>query len=191
MIQTDARNFTVQELEAHLRPFVKRRVPDCDVDDVLQDIFLRVQRGLMQLRDEERFGPWVYQVARSAVADRGRARARSPLTISSAPEVPSVAPGAELDDGPARMLAGAVAPFVALLPSPYRAAIIMTELQGMPHTAAAALLGVSVTAMKSRVRRGRAQLRAMLEACCEIALDARGHVIACQSRARTKCDCRG
>lgn len=188
MIEADARSFTVQELETRLRPFVKRRVSDCDVDDVLQDIFLRVQRGLANLRDEERFGPWVYQVARSAVADHGRARARSPLAEGSAPEV-SVVLDDQDDDGAAQMLASAVAPFVARLPSPYREAVAMAELEGMPQAEAAAVLGITVTAMKSRVRRGRARLRELLEACCEIALDARGHVVACRSRDRTKCDC--
>ena len=38
-----------------------------------------MQAGVGGLRDAERFGPWVYQVARSALADHGRARARHPL----------------------------------------------------------------------------------------------------------------
>ena len=41
-----------------------------------QDAFLRMQRGLAGLRDDERFGPWVYRVARSAIADHHRAAAR-------------------------------------------------------------------------------------------------------------------
>jgi RNA polymerase sigma-70 factor (ECF subfamily) len=40
-----------------------------DLDDVVRTFFLRIQRGLPGLRDDERFGPWVYQVARSAIAD--------------------------------------------------------------------------------------------------------------------------
>jgi len=44
-----------QEVETRLRPFVARRVSPGDVDDVMQDIFVRMQRGLTALRDEERF----------------------------------------------------------------------------------------------------------------------------------------
>lgn len=66
-----------RELEAKLRPFIARRVrSDVDTDDVLQDVFLRMQRGLGGLRDEERFGPWVYQVARSAIGDHQRVAAK-------------------------------------------------------------------------------------------------------------------
>jgi RNA polymerase sigma-70 factor (ECF subfamily) len=42
---------------------------------------------------------------------------------------------------------------------------------------AAAREGVSEAAMKSRALRGRRMLRELFEACCEIALDARGHIV--------------
>ncbi|HYU16387.1 MAG TPA: sigma factor, partial [Candidatus Acidoferrum sp.] len=64
------------EVADRLRPFLARRVPASDVDDVLQDVFVRIQRGLPALRDEERFGAWMFQVAHSAAAEHGRARAR-------------------------------------------------------------------------------------------------------------------
>jgi RNA polymerase sigma-70 factor (ECF subfamily) len=81
-----------RELERKLRPFVERRVSGPDADDVLQDVFLRMQRGLAGLREEERFGPWVYQVARSAILDHRRRTARRPVDTDEAPEgaVPAV-----------------------------------------------------------------------------------------------------
>jgi RNA polymerase sigma-70 factor, ECF subfamily len=66
--------------------------------------------------------------------------------------------------------------FVARLPPPYREAVTLVELEGLTARAAADIVGISVSGMKSRVQRGRAQLRRMFEACCEIALDARGKV---------------
>jgi RNA polymerase sigma-70 factor (ECF subfamily) len=74
----------------------------------------------------------------------------------------------------ARALAGCVAVFVARLPSPYREAVTLVELEGLTAKDAAALVGISVSGMKSRVQRGRAQLRQLFEACCDIAVDARG-----------------
>ncbi|HEV8324961.1 MAG TPA: sigma-70 family RNA polymerase sigma factor [Myxococcota bacterium] len=175
-------------LGEQLRPFIARRVPaPADVDDVLQDVFLRMQRGLPALRDRERFGPWVYQVARSAIAEHHRTRARHPPAPQAAPPEPAVPAEAEDSDADgsddfACDLAGALAPFVAALPSPYREAITLTELEGLTRQEAARMLGVSVSGMKSRVQRGRARLREMLEACCEIELDARRRVIGCRPR---------
>ncbi|APR82544.1 RNA polymerase sigma factor SigZ [Minicystis rosea] len=181
MITADAR-CAHRELEARLRPFIARRVSDSDVDDVLQDVFLRMQRSLGNLREEDRFGPWLYQVARSAIADHRRARARHPQAQGTVPEETCSPPDTEADGAVAAELAQYVAPFIAMLPSPYREALTLTELQGVTQKDAAEMLGISLSGMKSRVQRGRERLRALLEDCCEIALDARGRVIACEPR---------
>jgi len=185
VIGADARS-AHHELEARLRPFVARRVSASDVDDVLQDVFLRMQRGLGNLREEDRFGPWLYQVARSAIAERRRDLARHPLADGPAPEEAAPPPDAEEEGAVERDLALYVAPFIAMLPSPYREALTLTELQGMTQKEAAEMLGISLSGAKSRVQRGRERLRALLEDCCEIALDARGLVIACEPRASWK-----
>ena len=185
MIDADMR-CAYRELEARLRPFVARRVSaTSEVDDVIQDVFLRMQRSLADLRDEERFGPWVYRVARSAIAEHRRARARHPLALGE--PVEAADPGDEEDDGAvARELATYLAPLVAMLPSPYREALTLTELEGTTQKDAAEMMGVSLSGMKSRVQRGREKLRKMLEDCCEIALDARGRVIGCEPRRNGK-----
>lgn len=170
-----------RELEAKLRPFVTRRVrSEVDVDDIVQDVFLRMQRGLAGLRDEERFGPWVYQIARSAIVDHQRVAAKHRVVdVDGREEQPH-----EIDDDRAieEELAGYLAPFVAMLSSPYREALTLVELEGLTHKQAAEMLDTSLSGMKSRVQRGRMRLRKALEDCCRIALDARGRVVSCEPR---------
>ena len=184
MIELAARTPDWSAMIHRLRPFVARRVAPADVDDVVQDVLLRVHRGLGAVRDDERLAPWLYQVARSAIADHGRSRARHPIASPDrAPELD------DLDDAntvPDR-LAAVIAFFVARLPSPYREAITLTELEGKTQREAAEMLGVSLPALKSQVLRGRARLRELLEACCEIAVDARGRPIDCTPRAPCAC----
>jgi RNA polymerase sigma-70 factor (ECF subfamily) len=177
------------QLEQKLRPFVARRVPPAEVDDVLQDVFVRVQRGLATLRDEERFLPWLYQVARSAVQESLRQRARHPLAHGENDEPAASEPENSVasDSGLAAFAAAAI----TRLPSPYREALTLTELEGTTQLAAAKLLGLSPSGMKSRVQRGREKLREVLEANCNIALDVRGGVIACEPRQRAACSCSG
>jgi RNA polymerase sigma-70 factor (ECF subfamily) len=189
VIEGNARAIAHRDLAARLRPFVARRVPPNDTEDVLQEIFLRVQRGLGTIREDERFGAWVYRVARSAIADQRRARARHPLAGEDPPEDAS-SPEDEEDRGAAeQLLAKAVVPFVAMLPSPYREAITLTELEELSQKEGAEMLGISLAAMKSRVQRGRARLRELLDECCAIALDARGGVVECAPRAGGKPPC--
>lgn len=85
------------------------------------------------------------------------------------------------------LLAQCVVPFIATLPSPYREALTLTEIEGLTQREAAAMLGVSLSGMKSRVQRGREKLRAVLKQCCEIALDARGRLIGFEPRAHNSC----
>lgn len=161
------------DVAARLRPFVAHRVPPGDIDDVVQDVLVRMHRGLPKLRDGDRFTSWMFQVARSAIADKAR-RVR-PAPIDPADLDATVA--AEPDDDSreaATALAGCVSLFVAQLPSPYREAITLVELEGRTAKQAAELIGISVSGMKSRVQRGRAQLRELFDRCCEIAVDARG-----------------
>ena len=89
----------------------------------------------------------------------------------------------------AAALAGCLSIFVARLASPYREAITLVELQGRPMREAAEASHISISGMKSRVQRGRAQLRALLESCCEIALDARGRVTEVTPRPQAGCRC--
>lgn len=169
-------------LEAKLRPFVARRVRfEPDVDDVVQDVFLRMQRGLAGLRDDERFGPWVYQVARSAIVDHQRVAAKHRVVAADGLEDQPLEPDDD-DRAVEEALATYLAPFVAALPSPYREALTLVELEGLTQKQAAEMLGVSLSGMKSRVQRGRVQLRRALEACCAIAVDVRGRVVACEPR---------
>ncbi|MBC7976322.1 MAG: sigma-70 family RNA polymerase sigma factor, partial [Myxococcales bacterium] len=162
-----------------------RRVAASEVDDVLQDVFVRAQRGFAGLRDEERFTSWLFQIARSSLAEHQRARARHPQTPE--PEPPEVVTEPADDDREAaRSLACCVSIFVARLASPYREAVTLVELQGLTVREAAEMIGTSVPAMKSRVQRGRAQLRQLFEDCCDIALDARGKVI---DYAPRRCPC--
>jgi RNA polymerase sigma-70 factor (ECF subfamily) len=182
-----------REVEARLRPYVARRVASpTDVDDVLQETFVRIHRGLATLADAERFGPWVYRLAASAVADHARARARHPLAVRTDDEPDQATlfdePEADLE----AELAECVALFVARLPSPYRQAVTLTELEGLTQKDAASMLGVSVSGMKSRVQRGRERIRRMFDECCEVSVDCRGRVTGCTPRSleEVPADCR-
>jgi len=191
MISAEARG-AWRDIEARLRPYVARRVASAaDVDDIVQEILVKVHRGLSNLQDGERFGGWVYRIAQRAIADSARARARCPVARGGEPQADAAA-GADDVAALQAELGECVALFVARLPSPYREAITLTDLQGLAQKDAAEMLGVSLSGVKSRVQRGREKLRDMFEACCEISVDCRGRVVECEPRARDQVpkDCR-
>lgn len=188
MITEDARR-AHQDLEERLRPYVSRRVAPTEVEDVLQDVFLRLQGALPELRDEERFAPWLYRIAKSAIVESHRQRARHPLPASDEPLELATEPDSNEPSGLEQVLAAYAVARIARLPSPYREALTLTEIEGFTQKAAADALGISLSGVKSRVQRGREKLRELLHDCCRIGVDCRGRVISCEPRDPSDCGC--
>jgi RNA polymerase sigma-70 factor (ECF subfamily) len=174
-----------QQLMADVGRLVAGRVPTrADVDDVVQEVLLRVWRHGKDLKNEERFGSWLSRIAYTATADHMRKRQRHPVRTvepdqSAAPAQDGPLPE-EAESQPKVLIADVLRPFVEALPSRYRVAVTLSELDGLSHAAVAERLGLSVSGVKSRVQRGREQLRRLLERCCQIALDARGAPLSCE-----------
>ena len=166
-----------REFGPPLRGFLARRVPPgVDAEDLLQDVFLRVIRSLDRLPPVDRPEAWLFQIARNALRDSLRARLRRDGRTDSL-DVDLPAEGDQVGERNAEAeLAPCLTGMVGRLAEPYRTAITLTSLQGKTQADAARQLGVSNSGMKSRVQRGRAQLREMLVRCCAIAVDVRGGV---------------
>lgn len=170
-----------RDLRAQIERFVARRVGSRYVEDVVQEVFVRVSRGLPDLRQDERLGAWVYRIARNTIIDfyrRPQSQREEPtgFGVEQAVEI------AADDAAAATALSRVLEHFVHLLPPRSRQALELTELDGITQAEAAQRLGLSVPGMKSRVQRARAQLRELLERCCDIELDVRGRVLECEPR---------
>jgi RNA polymerase sigma-70 factor, ECF subfamily len=183
------------ELQERLRAFVARRVPDpVAVDDLAQEIMLRLYTHMGRLREQERLDAWAYQIARNVIADHWRERAARrevPLHQELSDQLASVPEREpEHDVGQLRgEIASCLAPMVERLADPYREAIRLTDLGGRTQAQAATDLGLSVPGMKARVQRGRVQLRELLRACCRIELDRRGQITEFARKGGSSCGC--
>jgi RNA polymerase sigma-70 factor (ECF subfamily) len=181
---TPTQHIAWEALRAELHRFVSRRLAGPDAEDVVQEALVRIHRGLPSVREQGAVVGWLYQVTRNTLADHLRAsRPSDELTDDHDAGAP-----VDPDDTAFRALSACVAPFVAMLPDHYREAIELVELRGLSQVDAAVALGIPLSTMKSRVQRGRAQLRGLLEQCCAIDVDARGHVV--DVTPRDRCSCR-
>ena len=166
-----------RQFEASLRAFIGRRIADpYRADDVVSEVFLRIQRGLPALEDDERIAAWVFTIARNAVTDEYRRAGRRREELVAVPDDEMAGfPPADTDESDALSdLASCIRPLLQYLPDHHRRAVDLADLQGFSQTAAAAQEGISISGMKSRVQRGRRELRALLDECCAFTLDARG-----------------
>lgn len=175
-----------QQVHERLRSFIAKRVGnETEAEDILQDVFVRVHRHIEQLKEPERLVSWVFQITRHVIIDYYRASGRHrelPVGLAEDLEAEPAEVSSEFDSPAKTELSGCLRPMIDRLSEEYRQAVSLVELDGLTNQQAAHRLGLSVPGMKSRVQRGRRQLRQLLEQCCVIELDGRKGVVDCEPR---------
>ncbi|MFN7036087.1 MAG: RNA polymerase sigma factor SigZ [Bellilinea sp.] len=156
--------------QARLLAFIQRRVEDrMASEDILQEVFLRIYANLPALKDVNRLQSWIYQITHHAIVDYYRAKRPSqPL-----PEWLAV-PETEDEERVEKELTCCLLPMIEELPPKYRDAIFLSEIEGVPQHQIAQSRQISLSAVKSRVQRGRRMLKKMFEDCCRFVFDVRG-----------------
>jgi RNA polymerase sigma-70 factor, ECF subfamily len=131
--------------------------------DVLQETMLAAFRHLPSFRGDAALSTWLYQIARSfCIKQRRGARPTQPIdeaVVDRAPE-PDVAVHA-------RQIGAALAAAIAGLPAEQREAVVLRDVEGLSASEAAAVIGVEVGALKSRLHRARMALRERLAGLVE------------------------
>jgi RNA polymerase sigma-70 factor (ECF subfamily) len=170
------------EFSAKLGQFIAARVAEpATAEDILHDVFFKIQRRLGQLNDPAKLQGWLYRAARNAIIDHQRTRRETTEVPESLPAEP---PPHEAD---VEELKAAFRQMIRTLPEPYRHALVLTEFEGLTQKEMAARLGISLSGAKSRVQRGREQLKRMLLARCEFEFDRLGRIIDCKPRRKDAC----
>jgi len=162
-------------LDRVLRGWFARRVPLGEVDDAVQETFLRLHARRDQLRDPARLRAWAFAIAHRVLVDRGRRAARAArLAARLAPE-----PAADDPAAAEHPLAPCVPAMLAELAEPERRLLRAVDLEAGRQSELAAAAGVPRATVKARVQRARRRLRARFDACCRFKRDGRGRVLDC------------
>jgi len=173
----------VADFSGRLRAFLRRRVrDDATADDLTQETLLKVFRSRATLRDGQRLEAWLYRIARTTLVDfYRRQRPGEELPANLAAESPESAD--EVTVAMARSLRN----FLEELPEAYREPVRLAEFEGLPLAKIALRMSLSLTAVKSRVRRGRAMLKKKLQDCCRLEFDRMGKIIGYERRRPCAC----
>lgn len=126
--------------------------------DALQDALLSAYRNARSYRGEARVTSWLHRIVVNACLDRVRRRQARP-TVSLPDDGGPASPRDALAE---RETAMEVTAALALLPVEQRVALVLVDVEGMPVSEVADLLGVPPGTVKSRCSRGRARLASQL-----------------------------
>jgi RNA polymerase sigma-70 factor, ECF subfamily len=121
-----------------------------DVEEATQDVFVQAWRNLHRFRGKAQLFTWLYRIAVNEALMRKRRKRPAMQELDerlAAPPDPE--PG----------LQGLLVRELSALPFEHRAAVVLRDVEGLTSAEVAEVLGVSVAAAKSRIHRGRMQLR--------------------------------
>jgi len=135
-----------------------------DAEDLTQEVFVRVFRSLSSYTPGT-FEGWLHRITTNLFLDSARRKQRIRFE-GLADEMAHRLPGSEptpaqaFDDS---HLDDDVQAALKALPPEYRAAVVLCDIEGFSYEEVAATLGVKLGTVRSRIHRGRAQLRSALE----------------------------
>ncbi len=135
-----------------------------DAEDLTQEVFVRVFRSLSSYTPGT-FEGWLHRITTNLFLDLARRRQRirfeglademAQRLAGSEPTPAQAFDDSHLDDD--------VQAALKALPPEYRAAVVLCDIEGFSYEEIAATLGVKLGTVRSRIHRGRAQLRSALE----------------------------
>lgn len=134
-----------------------------DAEDLTQDVFVRIFRSLDRYEPGNMAG-WIHRITTNLFLDRARRGTRIRFD-AFAEGAENLLASAEI--GPARVLDDAgfdsdVERALAELPEEFRVAVVLCDVEGLSYDEIAAILGVKVGTVRSRIHRGRKRLRQAL-----------------------------
>jgi len=145
-----------------------------DLNDLSQEAFIRVYRGIRNLRNPRTFKSWLNQIVLNLFYDELRKRPRTVRTVSLDQSLEDEYGEGdfvrEIRDDALRPdeitsnneLADKIRDAMAQLPEQFRTAIVLRELQGLQYEEIAEMLGCALGTVKSRIWRARERLQVIL-----------------------------
>ena len=162
-------------VQNELKGFVYKRVKDKALaEDIVHDVFLKVQAKIHQVRETDKIFGWIYQITRNTITDhyRNQAKTLNPRDIDWESSPPNY------ND----CVSNAIKELIPTLPDKYRIPLEMTEIQNMSQLEVAEKLNLNYTTAKARVQRARKMLKEKMQEVLIVKTDGYGNVILCKDR---------
>lgn len=156
-----------------LRSFILKRVKDQDLaDDILQETLLKVYKHCTEKTGVKNIRSWLFQIAYNNIMDHYRNQTKY-SNNETFPELIAEETNEAYQDALNYIL-----PMLAFLPEDYSTPLKMADIDGLKQADIAKKLGLTLTAVKSRIQRGRNLLKAEFMTCCHFETDKKGNIIA-------------
>lgn len=172
------------EYRKKLLSFIRAKVETAeDAEDILNDVFSKLVKVASENKSPGSLGPWLYRVTKNRIVDYYRSKEH----FEQLPE--DLAEEHEKADA-IKSISKCMLPMIQALPENYQRPLMLSEIEGQKYKEVANELHLTLSAVKSRILRGRKILYGSILACCEISRDNAGKLIDYEVKLGSSCgDC--
>ena len=162
--------------------YLERLVGQSEAEDLTQEVFVRVSRGLPDFRGDSKLSTWIYRIATNVATDRLRSRSFKEAQSDKA-SPPDQGSGTDVDALPEEKnpslerqlmqeeMSSCVHVYINTLPENYRVVVTLSEIEELTNQEIAEVLGLTLDIVKIRLHRGRARLKEKLRTGCRFERD--------------------
>ena len=176
MVSDQTFNEIFDEYHPRILRYLTRIVGPDDAEDLSQEVFDKISRGLSSFQGRSSLSTWIYRIATNTAIDKSRSTAykyerghdsfedeksheSSGVTVAhAAPVTDQLVIRKEMSD--------CVNEFIDNLPPDYRTVLVLSEMEGLANNEVAEILGISLDNVKIRLHRARARLKETLQDGC-------------------------
>jgi len=147
--------------------FIRSKVNDQSIaEDILQETFIKISGRINSLKEPEKLNAWLYQICRNTIIDYYRQRS---FDLDKNIELDQV-PSSESENNSLKQrkqLGLCIEVLINDLSGTYRDILVAYEINNIKQITIAKQFNLSLSAVKSRVKRGREKLKEKMLRCCE------------------------
>ncbi|MFC2083571.1 RNA polymerase sigma factor [Bacteroidota bacterium] len=170
-----------KEYHPKIHQYMIKLVGNEEAEDLTQDVFIKIQKGLKNFRGDSKFSTWIYKIATNTALDKLRSpnskRIIRQKQIIEEDEEINIEPEAQDTWSGEKPLSTeqsyvkeemntCIHNHIEDLPPDFKAVILLSEMEGLKNKEIAEVLGVTLETVKIRLHRGRSILKMDLDSNC-------------------------
>jgi RNA polymerase sigma-70 factor (ECF subfamily) len=191
MVSNQTFNEIFDEYHTRILRYLKRIVGPDDAEDLSQEVFDKINKGLNKFQERSSLSTWIYRIATNTAIDTYRSATykyemghhsfEDNTSLESFDA--SVAPAAPVTDQLVirKEMSDCINEFIDNLPPDYKTVIVLSDLEGFANKEIAKILGISLDNVKIRLHRARARLKKDLQDGCDF-YHTEGNTLACDRK---------
>jgi len=166
-----------QEFQPKIVHYLRRLLGNQDAEDIAQEVFAKVSRGLESFKGQSKLSTWIYRIATNTAIDKLRS-----ASFKHSSENTSLIDETTVEDRNDSLghtdplidqkvirkeMSQCVREYIDRLSPDYRTVLVLSELEGFKNREIADILEISLENVKVRLHRARASLKKVLDDGCD------------------------